>query len=149
MMELVESYSLHEIVIFLVIFSAAIKGIFDFWDWLKAKVYNHFNKEQSAQDKDVKQDETIKQILATQEILKAENQEIKDCLQLLIESDKDSIKSFIIKEHHYYCYEREWIDDYSLDAIERRYKHYTDEGGNSFVHTLVEELRALPRKLPE
>ena len=67
-------------------------------------------------------------------------------INLLIESDKDSIKSFIVKEHHYYT-QIGWVDDYSLDAIERRYKHYQEEGGNSFVHTLMAELRALPHSI--
>ena len=39
---------------------------------------------------------------------------------------------------------QEWIDDYSLDCIERRYKHYIDEGGNSFIGQLMIEIRKLP-----
>ena len=29
--------------------------------------------------------------------------------------------------------------------MEKRYKHYADEGGNSFVATLMSEVRALPK----
>lgn len=146
MEELLASYSLHEIIIFLIIFSAAIKGAFDFWDWLKGKVYAHFTKEKNVEEKDNKQDALIQEILQTQQALQEENKEIKTAINLLIESDKDSIKSFIVKEHHYYI-QNGWIDDYSLDAIERRYKHYKEEGGNSFVHTLMAELRALPHNI--
>ena len=52
---------------------------------------------------------------------------------MLIESDKDSIRSYITKEHHYFYGEQQWIDNFSLDCIERRFKHYEDEGGNSFI----------------
>ena len=43
---------------------------------------------------------------------------------------------------------QEWIDDYSLDCIERRYKHYIDEGGNSFIGQLMIEIRKLPHQPP-
>ena len=42
-------------------------------------------------------------------------------------SDKDAIKAFITREHHYFCYQKKWIDDYSLDCIEKRYEHYKEE----------------------
>jgi hypothetical protein len=38
-----------------------------------------------------------------------------------MKSDKDSIKAFITKEHHYFCYEKGWIDDYNLDCLEKRF----------------------------
>ena len=41
-----------------------------------------------------------------------------------------------------------WIDDFSLDCLERRYQHYADEGGNSFIEGFMEELRALPKQDP-
>ena len=67
-------------------------------------------------------------------------------IELLIESDKDDIKHSITKEHHYFCYNLNSIDDYSLDCIERRYSHYKEEGGNSFIDILMQDLRNLPRK---
>lgn len=69
-------------------------------------------------------------------------------IDMLIESDKDDIKSYITREHHYFCYKIGWIDDFSLDCIEKRYKHYTDEGGNTFIGGFMEELRALPKSNP-
>ena len=41
-----------------------------------------------------------------------------------IDAKDDDIKSWITEKHHYYCYSQEWIDDYSLDCIERRYKQF-------------------------
>lgn len=67
-------------------------------------------------------------------------------IELLTASDKDDIKAYITREHHYFCYKIGYIDDYNLDCIEKRYSHYKDEGGNSFISTLMEELRALPKE---
>ena len=84
--------------------------------------------------------------------IKTEQAEIRNCIteltnktNLLLESDKDDIKSFITKEHHYFCYKQKWIDDYSLDCCEKRYAHYKAEKGNSFIEGFMEELRALPK----
>jgi hypothetical protein len=77
------------------------------------------------------------------------NQYIRDLsakIDMLIDSDKDDIKSYITREHHYFCYQKGWIDDFSLDCCERRYQHYSDEGGNSFIENFMEELRALPKQ---
>ena len=38
------------------------------------------------------------------------------------------------------------IDDFSLDCIEKRFAHYQDEGGNSFIAALMAEIRALPKE---
>ena len=66
-------------------------------------------------------------------------------LNLLVESDKDNIKSWIVEKHHHFCYEVGAIDYFSLESIERRFDHYQAEEGNSYVATLVEELKALPK----
>ena len=66
-------------------------------------------------------------------------------IDILVESDKDDIKAFITREYHYFCEQKGWIDDYSMDCIEKRYSHYVEEKGNSFVKTLMNEIRQLPK----
>ena len=75
-------------------------------------------------------------------------QTIINSLNMLISSERDDIKAFITKEHHFFCYKQKWIDNYSLDSIEKRYKHYKDMGGNSYIDSLMEELRELPNEQP-
>ena len=70
-------------------------------------------------------------------------------IDLLVESDKDDIKAYITREYHYFCEQKGWIDDYSMDCIERRYDHYVEEHGNSFIGGMMEKLRALPRTAPK
>ena len=67
-------------------------------------------------------------------------------IDLLSESDKDDIKAFITREYHYFIEQKGWIDDYSMDCIEKRYTHYVQYHGNTFVEELMEGLRALPRR---
>lgn len=152
MIELFTMYSLSEIVTFLVTFALAIKGLVSFLDWAVERIKKAFKK----QDKKNREKEILEErlLLGNEKIraIEKEQEETKEFLKemskkvdLLIESDKDSIKSFITKEHHFFCYENKWIDDYSLDCIERRFSHYKDEGGNSFAGELMEELRALPK----
>lgn len=138
-MELLKQFSLTEIVIFIILLGSAIKGFSSFLDWLNEKGVKIFkNKYQKPKETE----ETLKEIIQA-------IQDLKGDVQLLMQSDKDSIKAFITKQHHYFCYQEKEIDDQSLDCIEKRYAHYKDQGGNSYIDTLMSELRALPKSLPK
>lgn len=142
MQELLQNFSIGQILMFIVILATAIKGTISFIDWardrLRKQVY-----EKDKPSKILKKTQENKQKL---DQIEKELDTVKKILQLLTNSDKDAIKSFITKQHHYFCYKLKYIDDYSLDAIEKRYAHYQEQGGNSFVKDLMEELRALPKK---
>lgn len=152
MKELVGTYSAQEILLFLVTFALAVKGFVSFWDWGYARLKQVFKKENDQeQELDSIQhqfDEHLKNYKIVQDNQNETLRILTEKINLLIDSDKDSIKSFITERHHHFCYEEGWIDDYSMDCIERRFRHYTDEGGNSFIHDLMEELRALPKQPP-
>ena len=45
MLELLQQYSIKEIVIFVIVLAAAIKGIISFWDWGIVRLRKIFNKE--------------------------------------------------------------------------------------------------------
>lgn len=150
MKDLVEIYSAQEILLFLVIFASAVKGFVSFWDWGYSRLKQMFKKENDKeQEIDFIQTQFNEHIKNYEIMQNTQNETLRiliDKINLLIDSDKDSIKSFITERHHHFCYDKKWIDDYSLDCIEKRYKHYTDEGGNSFIHDLMKELRALPKQ---
>ena len=86
----------------------------------------------------------MKSLKQSQENTDDHLKDLESKMNVLIESDKDAIKSFITREHHYFCYKLGGIDDFSLECIEKRYLHYKDEGGNSFIDSLMEDLRELP-----
>ena len=156
MEELFTKYSLTEIILFIFVFATSLKGFFTLWDYFYDKIKKHFKEEtEEEQDKiditkqlaDISaQIENInaQHILDRQELIKKID-ETNATISVLLASDKDDIKSWITEKHHYFCYEMKCIDYQSLDCIEKRYRHYVDEGGNSFVADLMKEIRALPK----
>ena len=156
MLELLSSYSLTQIVTFIVLLAIAVKEGITLVIWFKDFFKTKFNddmkntvatKRQNEQICKVKED--IQILIDNQEKIFEEIKLFKQQLEMIIESDKDDIKSWITEKHHFYCYERKWIDDYSMDCIEKRYRHYKDEGGNSFIEELMNELRSLPKTPPQ
>lgn len=37
------------------------------------------------------------------------------------------------EKHHFFVYKQGWIDDCSLNCLEKQYRHYQQEGSNSFI----------------
>lgn len=145
MAQLLATYSIAEILLFIILLAIAIKGVVTFWDWGWERLKKVFHKEsQQENDRD-----KLNRVAEQQEKLFNDIQELNRKISILVDSDKDDIKAFITDKHHYFCYERKWIDDYSMDCIERRYSHYKDEGGNSFIATLMDELQELPKQSPQ
>lgn len=152
MEELLQNYSIGELITIIIALGLSIKGFINFYDWAADRVRKVFNK-QTKQEKEKQEilDKLEAQSLATQEVTKElktirqENSALKNKLDILFESDKDDIRAWITQQHHYFmsigC-----IDDYSLDCLERRFKHYQQEGGNSYIEDLMKDLRKLPKK---
>ena len=144
MAQLLNNYSLHEILIFLIVLALGIKGFITFWDWAVDRLRKIFHKE-NQQDLDR---EKIHQLSENQEKLIDNMGKLTEKIDMLIESDKADIKAYITEKHHYFVYDKKWIDDYSLDSLEKRFHHYVEEGGNSFVGGLMSEIRQLPKTPP-
>lgn len=148
MAELITNYSWSEIILFVIAFAAAIKGVVTFWDWGKdrlRKVYDKEDKIEEIKNLIVENTKQMNEFSNIQAQTIDEIQHLKENITNLTASDKDDIKAWITEKHHHFCYENKYIDDYSLDCIEKRYAHYVDEGGNSFISTLMEEIRNLPK----
>lgn len=150
MKDLIEAYSVQEILTFLVLFAIAVKGFISFWDWGYARLKQIFDKEHNQKQEIYSiQNRFDEHVRGYEALQNTQNEALKlltDKMNLLLESDKDSIKAYITDRYHRFCQDQKWIDDYTLECIEKRYKHYKDEGGNSFIYDLMEELRKLPRR---
>lgn len=145
MLELLKNFSWEQIILFIVLLAIAIKGCVSFFEWVSER-----NKKAGIEaQKPIKIQNDIQDHDERISELQQRIKYLTDSIDLLIESDKDDIKAFITRQHHYFCYQKGWIDDYSLDCIEKRYTHYQAEGGNSFVSTMMEDLRGLPRRAPD
>lgn len=145
MIDLLNQFSPLQIILFIILLAIAFKKVSDFLDWFQAKVSKRdkIKEEESEKNKEyIQLKDSINEIMVFIKTL-------SNKVDLLTASDKDAIKAFITREHHYFCYQKGWIDDYSLDCLERRYQHYVEEEGNSFVGQLMEEIRALPRQEPK
>ena len=136
MIELLKNFSISEIMIFIILLILAIKGGINTLDWFHQRGEKFFRKNYQ---KPKELDHDI-------QIIKQSISELTKHVNMLIDSDKDDIKAFITRQHHYFVYQKGWIDDYSLDCIQQRYNHYQHQGGNSFICTLMKELRGLPKQ---
>ena len=156
MEQLLQHYTGTEIFTFIVLLAISIKGLIQFYDRAHDRILQAFNKkydkmtvEEELQQKINDNIQMMTQLQSNQRSTDNLIAQLTEKIDLLIESDKDDIKSYITKEHHYFCYQKGWIDDFSLDCLERRYQHYADEGGNSFIAGFMTELRNLPKHPPE
>jgi hypothetical protein len=153
--KIISSFSVEQVVLFLVLGAAAIKGAIDFYDWAHAKLQNKFKKEEKIDNTEAQlldelseRDKKITELEDNQSQIIESLDNMNKKVDLLIDSDKDDIKSFITREHHFFCYVQGWIDDYSLECCERRYDHYVHENGNSFIEGFMNDLRKLPKNPP-
>ena len=156
MLELLQHYSISEIFLFIVLLALAFKGIVTFFEWLQEHIKKAFNikfgkiSEKEKMNKRIENGEIFMNELREHQKQNDETlQDLSKKIDTLVESDRDDIKAYITKEHHKFCYDKGWIDDFSLDCLEKRFKHYADEGGNSFICGFMQELRALPKRPPQ
>lgn len=149
MTELLSNYSLAQIVLFIVALAVAFKKVADFLDWVRDKIKQRDKNTVSAQEEQRARDERLDKFEEDISEIKESINSIGSRVDILMHSDKDAIKAWITKEHHYFCYQKGWIDDYSLDCLERRYGHYVEENGNSFISSLMDEVRELPKQPPD
>lgn len=156
MIDLLKNYNISEVIILLIMFAIAIKSVITFWDWAVQRIKKVFNK-QSKEEKEKEdvynkienQKNEISKLVKNQDNIFNQLKDLQKSIDLLISSDKDSIKAYITREHHYFCYQKKWVDDYSLDCLQRRFEHYKKEKGNSFVEELMNDIKDLPRIPPD
>ncbi|HRT02953.1 MAG TPA: hypothetical protein P5513_03340 [Candidatus Diapherotrites archaeon] len=153
-MELLEQYTIPQIIAFIIGLVAMIKGAWDTIEYFKNKYKRKFNKDYDVKIKETKLEDFYnktqqrhKEVMAKIDKMSDSVDTLSKRIDKLTESDMHDIKQFIVREHHYFV-SKGWIDDYSLDSIMLRYEDYKEEGGNSYIKTLVEEIKALPKQQP-
>lgn len=145
MIEALESLGLTNIVIIILILLFGIKELLELIDFYKGRNKQAFQS--------VKEEEEIKQLIKDtagkitdiQKHFDGVVEEHNKTLKMLVASDRDDIKGYITEKFHYFT-ELGYIDDFSMEVLERRFEHYIAEGGNSFIEAMMNQLRALPRK---
>ena len=150
--ELLKQYDLSSLIILIVGLLAVIKYIIELFKWFFTGSKNFFKKETDKEQEQEKinqritnNESSINQLVEMNKNTEQKIINLSSLIQILIDSDKDDIKSWITEKHHYFCYELGYIDDYNYQCIEARYKHYKDEKGNTFIDGFMEDIRALPK----
>lgn len=141
MKDLLTSYSIEQILFFLFVIAMAVKEGISLVNWF----IDYFKKIFKREEKGENLEDKVSTLYDMQMQQEEKMNKMCDNINILMESDRDSIKSWIVEKHHHFCYEVKAIDYFSLESIERRYQHYKAEDGNSYVATLMEELEALPK----
>lgn len=144
-LNLLSTYSLEQILVFIIMLSLAIKGGVDFYDWVKKRFNTTIIDRENQNRKKEEITENIDKLFEMQKEQSKAIDNLTKSVDLLLRSDRDDIKAWITQQHHHYCYELKYIDDFSLDCIEKRYAHYKAEGGNSFIEDLMTDLRSLKK----
>lgn len=149
-------YSWWQIALILVAVVALIKWVADIISDIVTKrdkiVQQAIKKQKTAENIQARFDKAEAAIaaLAQSQIQVSEKlDKIGQSIKILTESDKEDIKAFITQQHHYFCYEKGYIDTQSLECCINRFNTYEREGGNSFVHKLMDQIKALPTMPPQ
>lgn len=130
----------------------AIKFVGELIEYFYNKVRKHFNYQNL---KDQKHSEIVDGITEVKDNISSLSGEIEDLktkvsilesqAELTTDRLQENSRSYIIDKHHYFCYEVHAIDDLNLQSLERRYLYYKAAGGDSFIDSLMEEIRSLPK----
>ena len=165
MLQLLAAYSIQEIVTFFIMLVLAIKGGADLVDWFRDryqrkfdKDYIHMTKQEHLEEHYRKCSEQHAEFIERYSDVEkkidslAQNfnnrlDNLEKAIKQLTESDMHDIKGWIVEKHHHFT-TKGWVDDFTMDTLEKRYSDYKQEGGNSYVEGLMRELRALPHVAP-
>lgn len=74
----------------------------------------------------------------------AHNEKIDEMCSKVQQRLQDDARWAFKDAYNYYYLKLGKIDNHSMEALESKYQHYVAAGGNSFVHTIMEQLRSLP-----
>jgi len=165
MLELLSAFSVDQIIVYTIMLIFAIKGGVDLFLWAKDLYQKKFNKDHAKLNKQevleqhyanckkqhiesIQRYETLSsKIDLLTETMSTKVDKIEAQLKQLTDSDMHDIKGWIVEKHHKLM-KQGWVDDFTMDTLEKRYSDYTLEGGNSYISGLMNELRALPHFPP-
>ena len=114
------------------------------------ELYHYFhNKIYSKKEKQDNQNDTIANLTTTLNSVLQQTKDIDKKVNMLKESDKVAIKSWIVTLYHKYKENPKELGAMQMDLLERRYGHYKDQGGNSYIDQLMEDLRTIYKEKGE
>ena len=148
MEELLARFELTDIIIMLTMLIVGAEKLIKAIDWLRARFRKSYDEENTLKEEVEDLNKFYEEKKVVDEGFAKVNERIDkicDLVDMLVESDKESIKAYITERHHFFVQERKWIDYHSMDCLERIFAIYEREHGNSFVEDLMNDLRQLPK----
>ena len=136
MVQFFQQYTIEVTIIFLFMFGTALKQGYELVQYFRNKTVDHV-------DKIREQEEALEQVIKNMQQQQKQLQSITDKIDELLVSDKDSIKSWIVMLYKQYKKDPSGLDSMQMDLLERRFSHYKQEGGNSYIDNLMQELREI------
>jgi hypothetical protein len=146
------SYSLEDVFFFFIAAVILVKTVGQAWEWMCEKVRTHVLHHSS---KDVAVATVESAIGELRETLGSINDKVSgisdrlDCtdasIAALQEHQLQVTRAYFVEKYYYYSKELGAIDENGLQVLEVRYAFYKAHGGNSYIDSLMEELRELPR----
>ena len=101
------------------------------------------NQEQCQQNAIQELNNKMDLILSTLGAIEGRLKQTEARLDKLTESDMHDIKAWIVDQYHKFYVNQGWIDAFSAETLDRRYEDYKEEGGNSYIDTLMAQLHTL------
>lgn len=118
---------------------------------LNAKIDNLTDMVEETKQKDRDQDNMIEtrinELNTTLTDFRRDINANKDQLDVLISSDKESIKAFIVG-CYYQAVRDGYVSSHLMQVLEERYETYKRENGNGYITGIMHELRAFPHTAP-
>ena len=102
---------------------------------------------QKDRDQDTMVENKINELNATLADFRKDINANKDQLDVLISSDKESIKAFIVGSY-YQAKSDGYVNSHLMQVLEERYETYKRENGNGYISGIMHELRAFPHSAP-
>lgn len=142
MSELLKTFDITTIILVLFMTAIAVREVFELYHYFYDKIYGRYEKQDNERD-------TIANLTTTLDSVSQQVKDIDKKINVLQASDKDSIKSWIVALYHKYKENPKEFGAMQMDLLERRYGHYKDQGGNSYIDQLMEDLRTIYKEKGE
>lgn len=136
MIEFLSAYTVDEFLVFSVTFVALLMGLIKAFD----SVNDRFRL---VETKKTKTESRLDSIAEKLDAIIDSSRTYEEQISILLESDKTRIKGEIIREHKEHMAAGS-IDYKTLDYLQRQYHCYQKEGGNSYIHSLMDDIEGLP-----
>lgn len=144
MLDLFSNYSVGDVIIFIVIIALAVKEFLSLCDFFFKKLDDKFTGRYKSKSDKQKLYEEIENLTNMMKEVQDTQKQSQEIMNVLVQSDIEDIRSWVVRQYHYFKKNPELkIDDFEMDCIEKRFQCYEKEGGNSYIHDLVDEIREM------